>query len=167
MKPSTVASMRLDSWDLRILSEIQSNGRIPKAELAKRVHLSPSACAERLRVLESAGVIEGYYARLSPSLTRGAIFVMVEVVLSRHRLEDQRLFESAVQNFPEVLDCWAIGGRIDYLMRVAAQSMASYQEFMEKLLEKPLGIEQYFSLIVTKPIKSNAPIPLSQFPHSE
>jgi Lrp/AsnC family transcriptional regulator of ectoine degradation len=154
-------TVRLDDWDIRILSEVQADGRISKSELAKRVHLSASACSERLRILESAGIIEGYYARLSPAIAGGVIFVMVEVVLHRHRLEDQRHFEAAIQAVPEVLDCWGIGGRVDYLMRVAAPSMAAYQEFMEGLLQRGLGIDQYYSLVVTKPVKSNSPIPLS------
>ncbi|PSH60942.1 Lrp/AsnC family transcriptional regulator [Phyllobacterium sophorae] len=153
------SNCRLDPWDLRILSEIQQNARISKSELAKRVHLSASACSERLRVLEEEGIIEGFYARLSPALMGGITFVMVEVVLDRHRLENQRHFEAAIQEIPEILDCWAIGGRIDYLMRVASPSVSAYQSFMEKLLEAGLGIEQYFSLIVTKPVKSNSPIP--------
>ncbi|MGX9181649.1 Lrp/AsnC family transcriptional regulator [Mesorhizobium sp. BHbdii] len=157
-KPNTV---RLDAWDIRILSEVQADGRISKSELARRVHLSASACSERLRILEAAGIIEGYYARLSPTLTGGVIFVMVEVVLNRHRLEDQRHFETAIQEIPEILDCWAIGGRIDYLMRVAAPSMAAYQDLMEGLLQTGLGIDQYYSLIVTKPVKSNSAIPLA------
>ncbi|MGX9575424.1 Lrp/AsnC family transcriptional regulator [Mesorhizobium sp. f-mel] len=157
-KPNTV---RLDAWDIRILSEVQANGRISKSELARRVHLSASACSERLRILEAAGIIEGYYARLSPALTGGVVFVMVEVVLNRHRLEDQRHFETAIQEIPEILDCWAIGGRIDYLMRVAAPSMAAYQDLMEGLLQAGLGIDQYYSLIVTKPVKSNSAIPLA------
>ncbi|PBB80023.1 ArsR family transcriptional regulator [Mesorhizobium sp. WSM3879] len=152
---------RLDAWDFRILSEIQSDGRISKSELAKRVHLSASACSERLRALEVAGIIEGFYARLSPALIGGMVFVMVEVVLDRHRLEDQRHFETSIQEYPQILDCWAIGGRIDYLLRVASLSMAAYQDFMEGLLQAGLGIDQYYSLVVTKPVKSNAPIPLS------
>ncbi|MER9146899.1 Lrp/AsnC family transcriptional regulator [Mesorhizobium sp. M0871] len=159
-KPNPV---QLDDWDIRILSEIQSDGRISKSELAKRVHLSASACSERLRVLQAAGIIEGFYARLSPALIGGIISIMVEVVLDRHRLEDQRHFEAAIQNAPEILDCWAIGGRIDYLMRVSSPTMAAYQDFMERLLQAGLGINQYYSLVVTKPVKANSPIPLSSF----
>ncbi|MUZ75504.1 winged helix-turn-helix transcriptional regulator [Agrobacterium vitis] len=154
-------SAQLDKCDLRILSEVQADGRISKSELAKRVHLSTSACSERLRILEASGMIEGYHAKLSPTLIGGLLFIMVEVVLDRHRLEDQRHFENAIVNIPEILDCWAIGGRVDYLMRVASPSMAVYQAFMEGLLEAGLGIEQYYSLIVTKPIKANSPISLS------
>ncbi|WP_245430174.1 Lrp/AsnC family transcriptional regulator [Mesorhizobium sp. AA22] len=112
-------------------------------------------------MLEAAGIIEGFYARLSPALTGGVLFVMVEVVLDSHRLENQRHFEAAIQQIPEVLDCWAIGGRIDYLMRVSSPSMAAYQEFMEGLLQAGFGIDQYYSLVVTKRVKSNSPIPLS------
>ncbi|MEI8718786.1 MAG: winged helix-turn-helix transcriptional regulator [Mesorhizobium sp.] len=153
--------VRLDAWDVRILLELQSDGRISKSKLAKRVHLSPSACSDRLRLLQAAGIIEGFYARLSPALVGGVIFVMVEVVLDRHRLEDQRHFEAAVQDIPEILDCWAIGGRIDYLMRVSSPSMVAYQDFMERLLQSGFGIDQYYSLVVTKPVKTNSPIPLS------
>jgi Lrp/AsnC family transcriptional regulator of ectoine degradation len=152
--------MRLDSWDFRILREVQIDGRISKSELARRVHLSTSACAERLKALEACGAIEGFQAKLSPGLIGGILFVMVEVVLHRHRLEDQRHFESSVRGIPEILDCWAIGGRVDYLMRVATPSMADYQKFMEGLLEADLGIDQYYSLIVTKSVKSNSPIPI-------
>ncbi|TCN17969.1 Lrp/AsnC family transcriptional regulator [Sinorhizobium americanum] len=154
-------TVRLDPWDLRILSEIQANGRISKSELANRVHLSASACSERLRTLQSAGIIEGFYARLSPALTGSVIFVMVEVVLDRHHLQDQRHFETAIQDVPEVLDCWAIGGRVDYLMRVAAPSMVAYQDFMDRLLQTGLRIDQYYSLVVTKSVKANSPIPVS------
>ncbi len=90
----------------------------------------------------------------------GVVFVLVEVVLGRHHVEDQRRFETSIQAISEILDCWAIGGRIDYLMRVAAPSMAAYQEFMDGLLEADLGIDQYYSLVVTKSVKSNSPIPL-------
>ncbi|MER9863137.1 Lrp/AsnC family transcriptional regulator [Mesorhizobium sp. M0185] len=159
-KPNPV---QLDAWDIRILSEIQSDGRISKSELAQRVHLSASACSERLRALQAAGIIEGFYARLSPALIGGIISIMVEVVLDRHRIEDQRHFETAIQQIPEILDCWAIGGRIDYLMRVSSHSMAAYQDFMEGLLQAGLGINQYYSLVVTKPVKANSPIPLSSF----
>nr|WP_292390104.1 Lrp/AsnC family transcriptional regulator [Mesorhizobium sp.] len=107
---SKLNTVRLDAWDLRILAELQGDGRISKSELAKRVHLSASACSERLRILETTGIVEGYYARLSPSPTGGVIFVMVEVVLDRHRIEDQRHFETAIQGVSEILDCWAIGG---------------------------------------------------------
>ncbi len=153
--------MRLDAWDIRILGELQANGRISKSELAKRVHLSASACAERLRILENSGAIEGYYARLNPALTGGTNFVLVEVVLDRHRFTDQLHFETYIQNVPEILDCWAIGGSIDYMLRVAAPSMAAYQAFMDGLLQAGLGIDKYYSLIVTKPVKSNGPIPLA------
>ncbi|TIQ83066.1 MAG: Lrp/AsnC family transcriptional regulator, partial [Mesorhizobium sp.] len=68
---SKLNTVRLDAWDLRILAELQTDGRISKSELAKRVHLSASACSERLRILETTGIVEGYYARLSPSLTGG------------------------------------------------------------------------------------------------
>lgn len=151
----------LDNCDLQILAELQVNGRITKTELARRVHLSATACWDRLRRLEECGIIEGYHARLNPTVMTGATVVLVEVVLDRHRAEDQRAFESAVREVPEILDCWATGGGIDYLLRVVAPSVDDYQILMERLLEAEIGIDRYFSYIVTKPVKENTPLPLA------
>lgn len=151
----------LDSWDLRILAELQADGRIAKTELARRVNLSATACWDRMRKLEECGVIEGYHARLDPALTAGATVVLVAVVLDRHRAEDQRAFEAAVQDVPEVLDCWGTGGGIDYLMQVVAPSIDDYQLLMERLLETGLRIDRYYSYVMTKPVKNNGPLPLA------
>ncbi|WP_292465608.1 Lrp/AsnC family transcriptional regulator [Mesorhizobium sp.] len=107
-------------------------------------------------MLEAAGIIEGFYARLSPALAGGVILVMVEVVLDR--LEDQRHFETAIQEIPEILDCWAIGAdRLSSARFISFYGCVS--GFYGGTAAGRPGINQYYSLVVTKPVKSNSPIP--------
>src|SRR3546814_11643271 len=76
----------LDRIDLRILQEIQNNGRITVAELSRRVHLTKTPCAERLRRLETTGVISGYYAKLDPHILAAAHVAMVQVTSEERRV---------------------------------------------------------------------------------
>ena len=111
--------MKLDELDLKILTALQREGRMTKLKLAETVHLSPTPVWERLRRLEQAGVISGYHARINlEKLTRPTI-VMVEMTLKRHRREDFDHFEAAVRDIPEIVECYATGGGIDYLLKVS------------------------------------------------
>lgn len=150
---------KLDSYDLKILSVLQRDGRISKVKLAEAVHLSPSSTWERLRRLEEAGVIAGYHARLDErkldaALGRNRVRVIVEITLGLHRQTHFDLFENAIKAAPEVIECHATGGGIDYVMTVLSDSVDAYQCFMDSLLNADVGIDRYFSYIVTKPIKS-------------
>lgn len=155
-------ALRLDPIDLKILAVLQRDGRITKVRLADAVNLSPSPCWERLKRLEGAGLIKGYQARLD--LARVAPFteVLVEVTLQRHRQEDFLRFEQAMQETPEVLDCWATGGGLDYLLRVVAPDVDAYQRLVDRLLEAEIGIDRYFTYIVTRSVKSQAPLPVER-----
>lgn len=148
---------KLDSYDMAILRILQSNGRMTKRALAEAVNLSPSPCWERLRRLEEAGYIAGYRAEVQIRKLAPVTEVLVQVTLSGHRAEDFRRFEGAVQHVPEVCDCWAIGGGIDYVLRLVVRDVDAYQALMDQLLDSEIGISQYFGYIVTKPVKSVAP----------
>lgn len=149
--------VRLDARDIKILSILQREGRISKTELAARVNLSPTPCWERLRRLEAAGIITGYAARLNPALFGPRITVFVQAEIETHRASDFRRFEAAIDRAPEVLECWAVGGGIDYILKVGAADIESYQRFMDGLLAAGVGLKRYFSFLVTKPIKQVEP----------
>lgn len=151
----------LDDRDLKILTVLQDQGRITKAALAERVHLSPTACWERLTKLEKAGLIDGYEARLNPQLLEGVAEVLVSIELESHKAEDFRVFEVGIQAIPEVVECWAVGGGFDYMVRVVARDIKAYQALMDTLLEAGLGIKRYFTYVVTKPVK-RTPLPLEK-----
>ncbi|MEK0084599.1 Lrp/AsnC family transcriptional regulator [Benzoatithermus flavus] len=147
--------MPLDARDRRLLCVVAREGRITNQALAERVHLSPSACLERWKRLEQAGVIKGYRAELGLELLGMPLLVHVEVSLKRHEASDFARFERAIRSIPEIIRCDAIGGGIDYLVTVAARSMADYQALIDRLLEAEIGISRYFTYVVTKTVKND------------
>ena len=147
--------MQLDARDRRLLGVVAREGRITNQALALRVHLSPSACLERWRRLEQAGVIKGYRAELALGQLGAPLLVHVEVTLKRHEAGDFARFEQAVRAAREIVRCDAIGGGIDYLLTVAARDMADYQALVERLLEAEIGISRYFTYVVTKTVKDD------------
>ncbi|WP_026381077.1 Lrp/AsnC family transcriptional regulator [Afifella pfennigii] len=153
---------KLDRIDLRILETLQRDARITKARLAEAVNLSPSACWERLKRLEEAGVIAGYHARIDARKLGPAALVMVEVALRGHRQIDFERFEAAVLKVPEIVECQATGGGVDYLLKVVTPDIDAYQRLIDGLLERDLGIERYYSYIVTKSVKESAGLPLAR-----
>ena len=123
--------MKLDKYDLKILETIQKDGRITKTKLAEKINLSPSPTWERLKRLEEGGVISGYYGKINLKKIAPVTTVMVEVVLKRHQRGDFKRFEDAVISTPEVVECLAVGGGIDYLMRIMTSGIDTYQSFMD------------------------------------
>lgn len=146
-------SIELDNVDLDMLRILEVDGRISKVALADKLRLSPSATFERMRRLEKAGVIRSYRAILDQSRFRPLMPFWVEITLRHHRASDFSAFERAIQSVPQITFCAALGGGIDYLMRVETTDIESYQRLIERLLEKEIGIDRYFTYIVTKLVK--------------
>ena len=153
--------MKLDAIDLRILEAVQSDGRITKLALAEKVGLSPTPCWMRLRKLEKAGIIAGYHAHLSPRKIAPIASVMVEITLANHRQSDFDRFERAVATIPEITACWSVGGGVDYIAKIIAPDIDAYQRLIDNLLDRELGIERYFTYIVTKTVKEETALPIA------
>ena len=102
--------MVLDRIDLHILDELQANARISIAELAKRVALTPTPCARRVQQLEAAGFIRAYATVLDQAALGLPVNAFVEVRLVRESKAEVAEFESAVNAYPEVMECWAMSG---------------------------------------------------------
>lgn len=154
--------IKLDELDVKILAALQRDGRMTKLKLAETINRSPTPCWERLRRLEQAGVIAGYHARISLEALAPTTTVLVEITLKSHRHADFRRFEEAVRGEPDVVECYATGGGIDYLAKVVSRDIDAYQRLMDRLLIDDIGIDRYFSYIVTKPVKEAAPLPLER-----
>lgn len=145
--------MKLDRIDLKILIALQKNGRMTKLKLADEVGLSASPCHERVKRLEAAGYIRGYQAHIDLDKLVRTSQVFVEVTLGRHESSDFQKFEKAVQDIPEIVDCYAIGGGVDYILRFVVLDIVDYQKKIDDLLDANLGISRYFTYVVTKPVK--------------
>jgi Lrp/AsnC family transcriptional regulator of ectoine degradation len=151
---------RLDSFDLKILDALQRDGRITKLALAEKVGLSPTPCWVRVRRLEQSGVVNGYHARVSLRSVVPFAFVLVEVALGNHRQSDFDRFERAVHDKPEIVACWAVGGGVDYMLKIMTRDVDAYQRLIDRLLADDIGIERYFTYIVTKTVKDETALPL-------
>jgi len=157
-----MASPKLDRIDLRILDAVQRDGRITKLALAEKVGLSPTPCWMRLRKLEKAGIVSGYHARIALRGVAPIATVLVEVTLGAHRQADFDRFERAIRDIPEIVACWSVGGGVDYLLKVVARDIDAYQRLIDALLERDIGIDRYFTYIVTKTVKDETVLPVSE-----
>jgi Lrp/AsnC family transcriptional regulator of ectoine degradation len=158
---------RLDGIDLRILEAIQRDGRITKLALAERVGLSPTPCWVRLRRLEKAGIVSGYHARIALRSVAPVATVLMEVTLASHRQADFDRFERAVRDIPGIVACWAVGGGVDYLLKVVARDIDAYQRMVDELLEREIGIDRYFTYIVTRTVKDGPVLPVTELVTAE
>ncbi|MHC8290497.1 Lrp/AsnC family transcriptional regulator [Pseudomonas sp. XS1P51] len=155
-------TIKLDRIDIRILSELQKDGRMTNVSLADAVGLSASPCLQRVKRLEASGYIMSYKAQINLSKISESVTVFTEVTFEHHRREDFAHFEASIRNVDEVLECHLISGGYDYLVRFMTRSIQHYQEVMESILDKNTGIVKYFSYIVIKsPVMKDA-VPLKK-----
>lgn len=156
-----MAAAKLDPIDLKILDAIQRDGRITKLALAEKVGLSPTPCWMRLRKLEKAGIVSGYHARIAMRAISPVATVLMEVTLASHRQADFDRFERVIRDIPEIVACWSVGGGVDYLLKVMARDIDAYQRLVDALLEREIGIDRYFTYIVTKTVKEESVLPVA------
>ena len=152
--------LKLDERDLKILSILREEGRISKADLARRVNLSAAPCWERLQRLEKAGIIKGYHADVALKKLGAHIVVFMAAELEQHRAEDFQIFERAMERHDEIVACWAVGGGFDYILQIVTRDIDSYQRLVDDLLQARVGLARYFPYVVTKPVKQSARLPL-------
>ncbi|PSC05316.1 AsnC family transcriptional regulator [Alsobacter soli] len=152
--------MKLDQIDVKILAELQKNGRITNVELASLVNLSPSPCLIRVRKLQDEGYITGYSAIVNVAKLGQALTVFTEVTLKNHRQIDFARFVATVEKLDAVMECHLISGGYDYLVKFVTGSIAEYQSIMERLIDQDVGIEKYFSFVVLKSpvVKNHVPL---------
>jgi len=143
-------AMKLDRIDIRILHELQKNGRITNVELAELVHLSPSPCLMRVKKLQQAGYITGYSAQINLAKLGASITILTEITLKNHRQIDFARFLQAIEKVDEVIECHLISGGYDYMLKFVTGSVSDYQSIMERLTDMDIGIDKYFSYVVLK-----------------
>jgi Lrp/AsnC family leucine-responsive transcriptional regulator len=156
--------MTLDAVDRRILAVLQAQGRCTYDELAGQVGLSASAALRRVRRLEESGVITGYAALIEPARVGLGLTAYLNVRLTKHTDLNQRgpmeAFAAAVQTWPEVVECAALTGEMDYLLHVVVRDMAHYSRFlMDSLLRHP-AVQDCKSSFMLRRMKGTTPVPL-------
>jgi Lrp/AsnC family transcriptional regulator, leucine-responsive regulatory protein len=159
-----MAGSILDRTDYRIIRELQDNGRLSIVELSKRVNLTKTPCAERIKRLEKSGVISGYFTQLDPNVVDAGHIVMVQVQLSGTTGKDLEDFNEAVRRIPEIQSCLMVAGGFDYLLKVRTRDIASYRELLGNSISKLPGILQTHTYVVMEVVKDEVTLHLP--PHS-
>jgi Lrp/AsnC family leucine-responsive transcriptional regulator len=150
-----------DSVDKKILSLLEQNARISNAELAEKVNLSPTPCLRRLRKLENSGLIRGYAAVLDEKTLGLQASALLFVNLEKNTKENAEQFEAALKLLPEVLECFVVAGRHDYVLRIVTRDLDDYERFIKERLAVLEKIADLESIIILKQIRvrRNLPIP--------
>ncbi len=151
---------KLDSIDKQILALLQKRGRMTNAELSKQVGLSAASALERVKKLERGGVIRGYHARLDPAAVGIGLVILVEVTLARHQHDAIVRFIEAVQTVDEIVDCYHITGRADYLLRVVAKDIPSYELFVMETLSALPGVQHIETMMILSAVKESKTLPI-------
>ncbi|RLA05866.1 MAG: leucine-responsive transcriptional regulator Lrp [Gammaproteobacteria bacterium] len=154
---------KLDRTDLKILEELQQNAKISNVELARRVHLSPTPCLERVKRLEKNSFISGYRTELNPQKLSANLLSFVEIKLTRTSKDVFTDFKKAVKQLPQVLECHLVSGDFDYLLKTRVADMVAYRELLgETLLTLP-GVSSSRSYMVMEEVKESGLIPIPDY----
>ena len=157
----TRVSKSLDEIDLKILHEIQADGRITNVELAKRVGISPPPCLRRVRTLEEAGVITGYRALLDAKRLGLSLMALIGISMDQHTPERFANLEAAIAEIPEILECLLITGQqSDYQLKVVVRDMDAYQDLLLNKITRIQGVTGVHTSFVLRRVvdRSNLPI---------
>ena len=150
----------LDEIDRRILRALQENARVSNVELAELVGVSPSPCWRRVRDLEQKGVISRYVTLLDPGSVGLPVSVVIQVSLERQVEAALETFESAVAEWPEVMECYLMTGDADYMLRVVVADLDAYQRFLLDHLTRVPGVASIKSSFALKQVKYRTALPL-------
>jgi DNA-binding Lrp family transcriptional regulator len=150
----------IDELDRSILAILQEEGRVTNVELASRVGLTAPPCLRRMRALEESGVIKGYHAELDPGALGYSIMVFALVSLRSQAEDDLRAFEAHVANLPEVRECHMLNGEIDFILKIVAHDLQSFQAFLTSKLTPAPNVASVKTSLTIRTSKTSCGIPV-------
>jgi len=142
-----------DAIDRKILKELVADARISNIELAARAGVSPSPCLRRVRQMEEAGIIRGYTARVDPAIHGWTMSAILIIRLSRQHEDEIVMFEEAVRNWDEVMECHLVAGTPDYILKVMSGSLEIYERFIKEKVARLKCVASIETNFVMKTIK--------------
>jgi len=155
-----MAASTIDDLDRSILAILQEEGRITNVELASRVGLTAPPCLRRMRALEEGGVIRGYHAELDPAALGYTIMVFALVSLRSQAEDDLRAFESHVATLPEIRECHMLNGEIDFILKIVAHDLQSFQAFLTSKLTPAPNVASVKTSLTIRTSKTACGIPV-------
>ena len=150
----------LDTFDIKILRELQQNADISMQDLGERVGLSHTPCWRRVKRLEKDGIIRKRVTLLDADALHLAVNVFVSVTLKNHVENGLTLFEEAVQDVPEIVECYTVSGDRDFLLRVVVADVAAYEYLLKHVLINLPGVDNLSSTFALRQVKYTTEYPL-------
>ena len=150
----------VDSIDRRILAALQEDGRMTNVDLARHVGLTAPPCLRRVKALEDRGVISSYHAVIDPARMGYTITVFAMVSLRRQAEADLRAFEEHVATLPEVRECHMLNGEIDFMLKVVARDLQSFQQFLTSKLTPAPNVASVKTSLTIRTAKSLVGVPI-------
>ena len=150
----------MDKLDYRILDELQRECRQSSQALAEKVGLSASPCWRRVKNLEKMGAIQANVAILNPSVIGLQVTALANVNLENHQPDSVADFDRVVQSRPEILECWVTSGEHDFILKIVCESIASYDDLLNKHIMQCQAVHQVNSSIVLRSTKHTTALPL-------
>lgn len=153
-------AIKLDPIDRKILQILQDNGNITNAQLAKDIGLSPAPTLERVKKLEQSGIIQSYHAELNKEKIGIGVSIFVLVTLSSHKMNQINAFVEKIKIIPEVIECHHITGQGDFLLKILAKDIPSYQMLILDTLSQIEEIGNMRSMVNLNTYKHSKVIPI-------
>ena len=154
------AQPELDPTDRAILRLIQGDAALSLAAIAAEIGLTPTPCWKRIRRMEGLGIITGRATLLDPAKVGLPLSVFVALEIGDHSAAWIDAFAETVTTMPEVLECWRMGGDVDYLLRVAVADMPAYDAFYRRLTAAVPGLRNVTSRFAMERVKSTTALPV-------
>lgn len=151
---------KLDDIDRKILTELQANGRMTNVDLSRRVGISAPPCLRRVRALEQAGYIHGYHAALDPQALGFQVTVFAMVGLNSQAEADLVAFQGMVNDWPMVRECHMLNGEIDFILKVVAPDLATFQTFLTEKLTSAPNVDSVKTSLTIRTSKDEPGIPV-------
>jgi DNA-binding Lrp family transcriptional regulator len=148
-----VASVELDAIDLKILRELQRDGRMTNVELADRVGISAPPCLRRVRKLEEADIIEGYHAMLNAPKLGFDLVAFCMVGLKRQSETNLKAFAAATERWPLVRQAWMVSGESDFLLHCVAENLTRFQDFVIEVLTADEHVDTVRTMLTIRQVK--------------
>lgn len=152
--------MAFDEIDRQIMAHLQNDGRMTNVELADRVGLTAPPCLRRVRALEEKGAIRGYHADLDPSWLGYTITVFAMVSLKSQAESDLEAFEAHVAAIPEIRECYMLNGDIDFILKIVARDLSSFQQFLTTRLTTAPNVAHVRTSLTIRTSKSQPGVPV-------
>ena len=156
-----MAAGKYDQIDVRILRELQDDGRMTNVDLAGRVGLTAPPCLRRVRALEEDGVIRAYHADLDAAKLGYTITVFAMVSLRSQAESDLENFETHIAALPEVRECFMLNGEIDFILKIVARDLQSFQRFLTSQLTSAPNVSSVKTSLTIRKSKQAHGVPIS------